>query len=91
MMDCINALWLMDHLTFLAYVSEMSILHFVNVSSLNFLQQSFPASVSGCVCLHRVPVPGMETHIPVLFLDLSGMLSPFLLLELKCSKNHLRF
>lgn len=22
--------------------------------------------------LHRVPVPGMETHIPVLFLDLSG-------------------
>lgn len=21
---------------------------------------------------HRVPVPGMETHIPVLFLDLSG-------------------
>lgn len=24
--------------------------------------------------LHRVPVPGMETHIPVLFLDLSGML-----------------
>lgn len=24
--------------------------------------------------LHRVPVPGMETHTPVLFLDLSGML-----------------
>lgn len=24
--------------------------------------------------LHRVPVPGMETHIPVLFLDLSGTL-----------------
>lgn len=25
--------------------------------------------------VHRVPVPGMETHIPVLFLDLSGTLS----------------
>lgn len=24
--------------------------------------------------LHRVPVPGMETHTPALFLDLSGML-----------------
>lgn len=24
--------------------------------------------------LRRVPVPGMETHIPVLFLDLSGTL-----------------
>lgn len=25
--------------------------------------------------VHRVPVPGMETHVPVLFLDLSGALS----------------
>uniref|UniRef100_A0A8C9ZHD3 Kinesin family member 13B n=1 Tax=Sander lucioperca TaxID=283035 RepID=A0A8C9ZHD3_SANLU len=31
--------------------------------------------------VERVPIPGMETHIPVLFLDLSGMsfLTPFIL------------
>lgn len=32
-----------------------------------------------CRFPHRVPVPGMETHIPVLFLDLNGKGAPLLL------------
>uniref|UniRef100_A0A674B3P8 Kinesin family member 13B n=1 Tax=Salmo trutta TaxID=8032 RepID=A0A674B3P8_SALTR len=35
----------------------------------------------------RVPVPGMETHIPVLFLDLSGMFCYFLLSSLSFSPS----
>lgn len=38
------------------------------------------------VFLSRVPVPGMETHVPVLFLDLSGTL--FLLLKKKKKKSN---
>lgn len=47
--------------------------------SVGFLQPSFFLRKQVCVgrlylLLCRVPVPGMETHVPVLFLDLSGTL-----------------
>lgn len=47
----------------------------------NRATQDKPRELSACLVsimmvlsLRRVPVPGMETHIPVLFLDLSGTL-----------------
>uniref|UniRef100_A0A8C1G9A9 Kinesin family member 13Ba n=1 Tax=Cyprinus carpio TaxID=7962 RepID=A0A8C1G9A9_CYPCA len=44
----------------------------VSKTGKNQTDTSIPSNSGKHVVCHRVPVPGMETHIPVLFLDLSA-------------------
>lgn len=63
--------------------TEIPVMFFFRFSEM----YKYKCSSEGQVFLHRVPVPGMETHIPVLFLDLSGMSSIIVVCALNSAKS----